>query len=278
MTFVFDTSGSMEGTRIKQAKAALKFCLSKLQPDDRFNVLSFASVVTRSRTSTSRRRRRQGARARVRRRARRQRRHQHQRRAPARARAPAPAGRPHLILFLTDGEPTSGETRADAIVRNVAAANRAGVRIFAFGVGASSTAASSRTSRTRRRGSRSSSSDQENIEEKVSRLQKKIATPVISELEIDWGQAEVSAVYPKSPGDLFAGTQLMVTGRYRKAGTFDVTLKGRPGTEGRDQAEGHVPRAHRRRPRRALPLGDAQDRGAPRRHPPQRPQPEIVTE
>jgi len=29
---------------------------------------------------------------------------------------------------------------------------------------------------------------------------------------IDWGKAEVSAVYPKSPGDLFAGTQLMVNG------------------------------------------------------------------
>src|SRR6185436_1817140 len=32
MTFVFDTSGSMEGNRIKQAKAALKFCISKLKP------------------------------------------------------------------------------------------------------------------------------------------------------------------------------------------------------------------------------------------------------
>ena len=45
MTFVFDTSGSMEGARIRQAKAALRFCLSKLQPDDRFNILSFSSSV-----------------------------------------------------------------------------------------------------------------------------------------------------------------------------------------------------------------------------------------
>src|SRR6185436_12291820 len=73
--------------------------------------------------------------------------------------------------------------------------------------------------------------DQENIEEKVSRLQKKIATPVISEMSIDWGQAEVSAVHPRALGDLFAGTQLMVMGRYRKAGTFEVTLKGRCGAQ-----------------------------------------------
>src|SRR6185436_11873692 len=58
--------------------------------------------------------------------------------------------------------------------------------------------------------------DQENIEEKVSRLQKKIATPVISEMTIDWGQAEVSAVHPRALGDLYAGT-------------FEVTLKGRSG-------------------------------------------------
>ena len=46
MTFVFDTSGSMEGARIRQAKAALKFCLSKLRPADRFNILTFSSDVS----------------------------------------------------------------------------------------------------------------------------------------------------------------------------------------------------------------------------------------
>ena len=138
MTFVFDTSGSMEGTRIRQAKAALKFCLSKLQPDDRFNVLSFATTVTSFENEH----------------------------LPAddaaKARAmkfvdafdasggtnindaliralkhKAAAGRPHLILFLTDGEPTTGVTLSADILRNVAAANSAGRPHFTFGVGAS---------------------------------------------------------------------------------------------------------------------------------------------
>jgi len=232
MTFVFDTSGSMEGARIKQAKAALKFCLSKLKADDRFNILSFSSTVTafsRAHVAAD---------------------------DDAKARAlkfvealdasggtnindsllralehRAPEGRPHLIVFLTDGEPTSGETRPASIVRNVSDANRAGVRIFAFGVGADLNRGLLEDLADATHGVAEFVSDQENIEEKVSRLQKKIATPVISDLEIDWGQAEVTAVYPKSPGDLFAGTQLMVMGRYQKAGTHELVLRGRAGAQ-----------------------------------------------
>jgi Ca-activated chloride channel family protein len=232
MTFVFDTSGSMEGTRIRQAKAALKFCLSKLHPDDRFNILSFSSGVTTFEN-------------------------QHQpatdeikargekfvdaldasggtniNEALLRALAHKAAdGRPHLILFLTDGEPTSGVTLPAEILRNVAAANSSGVRIFAFGVGESLNRGLLEDLAEATHAVAEFVSDKESIEEKVSRLQKKIATPVISEMTIDWGQAEVSAVHPRTLGDLFAGTQLMVMGRYRKAGTFEVTLKGRTGMQ-----------------------------------------------
>jgi len=232
VTFVFDTSGSMEGTRIRQAKAALKFCLSKLGPEDRFNVLSFASVVTTlgnehlPATDESKARAARfvdafdasggtniaGALLR-----------------PLEHR-PA-EGRPHQIVFLTDGEPTVGETRPAEIVRMVAAANQAGVRIYTFGVGGDLNRGLLEDLAESTRGVAEFVSDQENIEEKISRIQTKIATPVITDVTIDWGQAEVSAVYPKSPGDLFAGTQLIVTGRYRKAGTFEVTLKGRAGTQ-----------------------------------------------
>jgi Ca-activated chloride channel family protein len=232
MTFVFDTSGSMEGQRIKQAKAALKFCISKLKPEDRFNILTFASEVTswqKKHVEASEMAKTDalrfvnaidasggtninGALLRA---------LEHE----------AGVNRPHLVLFLTDGEPTSGVTEPASILRNVLSANRAGVRIFAFGVGADLNRALLEDLADSTHGVAEFVSDQENIEEKVSRLQKKIGTPVISELAIDWGQAEVSAVYPRSPGDLFAGTQLMVMGRYKKAGTFEVTLKGRAGAQ-----------------------------------------------
>ena len=46
--FIIDTSGSMEGTSIKQAKQALQMALDRLQPGDRFNVIEFNSVTQRA--------------------------------------------------------------------------------------------------------------------------------------------------------------------------------------------------------------------------------------
>jgi Ca-activated chloride channel family protein len=43
VVFVIDTSGSMSGTSMKQAKAALKLGLQFLGPDDRFNLIRFSS-------------------------------------------------------------------------------------------------------------------------------------------------------------------------------------------------------------------------------------------
>jgi Ca-activated chloride channel family protein len=42
-TFVIDVSGSMSGTSIVQAKAALRLCLRQLREGDRFNVIAFSS-------------------------------------------------------------------------------------------------------------------------------------------------------------------------------------------------------------------------------------------
>jgi len=43
--FIIDTSGSMSGTSISEAKSALKFALSRLASGDRFNVIEFNSVM-----------------------------------------------------------------------------------------------------------------------------------------------------------------------------------------------------------------------------------------
>lgn len=43
--FVIDTSGSMEGTSINEAKNALQLALDHLQPGDRFNVIEFNSAT-----------------------------------------------------------------------------------------------------------------------------------------------------------------------------------------------------------------------------------------
>ncbi|MFQ5343882.1 MAG: VIT domain-containing protein, partial [Anaerolineae bacterium] len=44
---VLDTSGSMEGEKLAQAKAALNFVLKHLNPDDRFNIVTFSTGIRR---------------------------------------------------------------------------------------------------------------------------------------------------------------------------------------------------------------------------------------
>src|SRR5262249_50412061 len=47
MVFVLDTSGSMQGRRIEQARSALKFCLRSLGRKDRFALVQFATTVNK---------------------------------------------------------------------------------------------------------------------------------------------------------------------------------------------------------------------------------------
>ena len=46
VTLVFDTSGSMAGAKMEQARGAMRYVLNRLRPEDRFNVVTFASTVS----------------------------------------------------------------------------------------------------------------------------------------------------------------------------------------------------------------------------------------
>jgi Ca-activated chloride channel family protein len=47
LVLVLDTSGSMRGPKMEQARKALKYCLENLAPGDRFGLINFAAVVNR---------------------------------------------------------------------------------------------------------------------------------------------------------------------------------------------------------------------------------------
>ncbi|NOT31212.1 MAG: VWA domain-containing protein, partial [Planctomycetes bacterium] len=134
IVFVLDTSGSMEGKKIEQAKAALKLFLQSLEPDDRFDVVPFATEAepffgervpaTPERIAE--------ALARV------------ERVAAAGGtnidcalaaalRGPSADGRVPIVVFLTDGEPTVGVTDPAAILAAVRAGNAGQARVFVLG-------------------------------------------------------------------------------------------------------------------------------------------------
>src|SRR5262249_8974537 len=137
MVFVLDTSSSMAGPKMEQAKKALKFCLDSLKSHDRLAVLNFATTVNRftegltAVTPEDVKKAKQwvdeleatGSTA------------INDALAAALDTRPAGSDRNFTVVFFTDGQPTIGESDPAKILANVSHRNNTSTRIFTFGVG-----------------------------------------------------------------------------------------------------------------------------------------------
>lgn len=232
IVIVLDVSGSMQGKKIEQATKAVRHIVQHLNPEDRFNLLAFSTGVSqwerrlqpvseqsldaalawledvRATGSTDINRAL----------------------LEALAQLDAPdADRPAYILFLTDGQPTQGETDANAIIRNARQnlpANRT-PRLFTFGVGYDVNTDLLDTLAAELRGLSQYVTPDQPLDEAVSAFYAKVSMPVLSDIAIDFGAATVvEDIYPYPLPDLFAGEQLVAVGRYREGGAVEVTLTG----------------------------------------------------
>ncbi|MDZ7344921.1 MAG: VIT and VWA domain-containing protein [candidate division KSB1 bacterium] len=231
LVFVLDTSGSMAGEKLQQAKAALRYCLQRLGHRDRFGLVTFSSEARLFRPSLASIEAREEA-------------LWHLDRLEATGgtnlneallaaidllRASALAR--SMIIFLTDGLPSSGVQDEGQIRRNVQNANRSGIRLFSFGVGFD---VNTRLLDGLAKESNAFSdyiSPQENIEERVSKFYDKVRYPVMSNLEYSFRGIEVQALSPNRLPDLFKGGQIILTGRYRDAGRATLVLRGQVGQQ-----------------------------------------------
>jgi Ca-activated chloride channel family protein len=222
--FVLDTSGSMRGEKLEQAKDALEFVLDELNDEDRFNIVTFSTGVrqyeNRLRPADERREARRFVRnltasggTDI-------------NRALLEALDQVDEERPTIIIFLTDGLATEGEIETDRILDNVDDAASDNVRIFAFGVGDDVNTILLDTMAEAHRGASAYVRPGEDIDEEVSAFYAKVSTPLLSDIELDFGDIRVEDTYPYPLPDLFAGTQLVLVGRYRKGGDTTITLEG----------------------------------------------------
>jgi len=234
VVFVLDTSGSMaEEGKLDQARQALIQCLGGLRRGDRFNILSFATEVeamskdfqpsdeeSRRRAESYLRDLRPRGGTNI---------------ADALQRAIAmgdnnkgsDSERLRVVVFLTDGLPTVGETTPKAILHAVESENTRRLRIFPLGIGyevnvrllddlAEATGAVSDYIRPK-----------ENIEQRVTAFFDKIGAPVLTDCRLDIEGIETFDTYPRQIRDLFQGQQVLVFGRYRGDGKAEITLRGR---------------------------------------------------
>ena len=231
--FVVDTSGSMAGDKIEQAKASLRTFLRSLRPADSFQVITFASAVQTffdapvpaTADNVDRALRKvdtlaamggtniSGA--------------LHQALEGA-----VPAGDDGAvalpqIVFLTDGQPTMGLTNPQQILELTKRADTRAMRIFALGVGDDIDVHLIDDLVEQHRGARDFVRNKEKIEVKVDALCQKLAEPALTDVEVRCDGLDSFDVHPVRTRDLFCGEVLQVSGRYRNAGSHTVKVRGK---------------------------------------------------
>jgi Ca-activated chloride channel family protein len=222
--FVLDTSGSMDGKKLAQAKEALEFVLDHLHAEDRFNIVAFNTAVRAYASGLRPASERAEASEFVRRLAAEGATDIHG--ALLETLGMATARRPQFIVFLTDGLPTAGVTNINRIIAEVGQAATGNVRLFSFGVGYDVNTFLLDSMSEEHRGVSAYVEPGEDIEEEVSAFYTKISTPLLADLKLDVNGVVVDDMYPYPLPDLFAGSQLLLVGRYREGGRAQVTLEG----------------------------------------------------
>ncbi len=214
----------MDGDKLAQTKDAMAYILQHLNPKDRFSVIAFSSGV--------------------------------QSYAPAlqppseateaidwiyeleaiggtniylalsEAMTQADAKRPTIIIFLTDGLPTEGILETDTLLTTLAQEAPPSARIFPFGVGYDVNTLLLDQLAQEHKGRPAYVTPEEKIDEQVSSFYAQIQSPLLTDIALDFGDVQVYDLYPQPLPDLYASTQLIVTGRYRGSGEQPIELRG----------------------------------------------------
>jgi len=231
ITLVLDVSGSMSGRKIEQARAAGRQLLATLRPSDRFRLIDFSSDVRTFQNEFV-----PATDANVR---------QASRYLDAldasggtniegalrEAVRPAVAeGHLPIILFLTDGEPTVGETQPDRLAAIATDANsraRESRRIFTFGLGSDVNVSLLETLALEGRGTSQFVRPDESVERTVGIVANRLVGPVLTDVRIRVeGDPRLSKMLPSQPSDLFADHDLVALTRYSGHGEARVIVEG----------------------------------------------------
>ncbi|MEW6305994.1 MAG: VIT domain-containing protein, partial [Verrucomicrobiota bacterium] len=230
VAFVLDTSGSMAGNKLEQAKKALQFCVENLNAQDRFEVVRFSTEIESlfggmvEATGDHRKRAREfvadlkpmGGTA------------IHEALQRGLALRPEQSERPFVIIFLTDGRPTIGITDEDSIVKSVEKFGQ--TRVFCFGIGTDVNTHLLDKITEKTRAFSQYVLAEEDIEVKVSNFFTKIKDPVLANPQLTFGgNVRVTKLYPSPLPDLFKGGQVVLAGRYTGKGDCAITLAGSVG-------------------------------------------------
>jgi Ca-activated chloride channel family protein len=225
MIFVLDCSGSMSGKPIAKAKQAITRALKKLQPNDTFQVIRFSNNASQfgpapiPATQDNIRKAIQyvedlngsggtmmieGIKA-----------------ALDFAHDPQ---RFRLVSFMTDGY-IGNETEILAAIHQRLGASR----IFSFGVGSSVNRYLLDRMAKLGKGAVAYIGLDDSAGEIVDLFYDRISHPALTDVEIDWGDMQVTDMYPGRIPDLFVGRPVILTGRFKSNSSTTIHVKGKVG-------------------------------------------------
>jgi Ca-activated chloride channel family protein len=208
--FIIDTSGSMSGTAIEQARAALAKGLRDLTSRDRFTVIQFNSTyenlfpapvpATEQNIATAQRyvdalQATGGTEM-----------------YPA---LDAALGMPtdneslRQIVFMTDGA-VGNEDQLMGLIRN----HLGNARLFTVGIGSAPNGHFMRTAAQMGKGTFTYIGSTAEVDSKMSALLDKLTRPVLTHITLDWPRGATIEYAPAQVGDLYAGEPVIVTARF----------------------------------------------------------------
>jgi Ca-activated chloride channel family protein len=217
--FIIDTSGSMGGPSIEQAKQALVLALGRLRPSDSFNVIQFNSAAeqlfTQSRPADST--------------------------AVDEAKAwvskleatggtemlpalqlaleaPQNGNLVRQVIFMTDGQVSNEDALTDYIRQHLGNS-----RLFTVGIGAAPNSYFMRSAARFGRGTFTNVSDLSELQERMSTLFGKLEAPTLRNIDMQFDAG--AEVWPQRIPDLYAGEPLMVLAK-TPMGSAKVSVRG----------------------------------------------------
>ena len=221
--FIIDTSGSMHGVSITQAKRALTLALKALQPQDLFNVIEFNSStdvlypqsvnastnnVNSALAFVQRLKANGGTEMR-----------------PALAAAlRTPPSETHLrqIIFITDGSVGYEDEMFSMIEEQLGNA-----RLFTVGIGSAPNSWFMRKAAEAGRGSYTFISALHEVQEKMNGLFAKLQHPQVTDIAVQWPSGVIVDSYPATVPDLYLGEPVTVkaqaSGDYRDGDTVRIS-------------------------------------------------------
>lgn len=233
ITLVIDRSGSMRNEKIKQVKEAALQIISGLKKGEAFNIIIYSNtvewfskepVIKTAKTEDAAKQYIEGITAtggtNI-----------YDSLAEALSQKPTKGMLP-IVLFLTDGLPTVGQTSEQAIRDIVVKSNPYDRRVFTFGVGVDLNAPLLEKIAADSRAKAEFVLPQEDVEVKIGKVFKKLTGPVLAEPQLEIiDQDDKPAIgrtrdiIPEKLPDLFEGDQLVLLGQYvgNKPMTFKIS-------------------------------------------------------